>query len=74
MTNVGSRGAGLPYRNLIKELVAFLFKTMIHAQLHTYVHTYLHTTVYVCAWIHTCWNIIKQLWNSKGETGLPDIF
>src|SRR6218665_3154858 len=44
-------------------------------------HTYLHTTyilwytyVYVCAWIHTCWNIVKQLLYSKGDTGLPDIF
>ena len=42
--------------------------------MHTYIHTYLHTTEYVCAWIHTCWNIIKQLLNSKGDTGLPDIF
>jgi len=42
--------------------------------MHTYIHTYLHTTVYVCAWIHTCWNIIKQLLNATGDTGLPDIF
>src|SRR6218665_3388597 len=34
----------------------------------------LHTTDYVCAWIHTCWNIFKQLLNSKGDTGLPNIF
>jgi len=39
-----------------------------------YIHTYLHTTVYVCAGTHTCWNIIKQLLNSMGDTGLPDIF
>ena len=42
--------------------------------MHTYIHTYLHTTVYVCAWIHTCRNIIKQFLNSTGDTGLPDIF
>src|SRR6218665_775760 len=42
--------------------------------MHTYIHTCLHTTEYVCAWIHTCWNIVKQLLNSKGDTGLPDIF
>jgi len=38
--------------------------------MHTYMymHTYLHTTVYVFAWIHACWNIIKQLLNSKGDT------
>src|SRR6218665_1671010 len=29
---------------------------------------------YVCAWIHTCWNIFKQLLNSKGDTGLPNNF
>src|SRR6218665_1257451 len=40
----------------------------------TYIHTYLQPTVHVCAWIHTCWNIIKQLLNSKGDTGLPDSF
>jgi len=38
------------------------------------VHTCLHTTVYVCAWIHTSWNIVKQLLNSKRDTELPDIF
>jgi len=66
MTSVGSRGAGLPHRNIIKKLVPF------HTCTHT--HTYLHTTIYVCAWIHPCWNIIKQLLNSTGDTGLPDIF
>jgi len=45
---------------------------MIHARIH--IHTYLHTTVCVCAWIQTYWNIIKQLLNCKGDTGLPDIF
>jgi len=40
MTSVGSRGAGLPYKNLIKKLVPFHFKTMIHAQIHTHILTY----------------------------------
>src|SRR6218665_110143 len=36
-------------------------------------HTYLHTTVCVCmdTYMYTCWNIIKQLLNSKGDAGLP---
>src|SRR6218665_1376902 len=39
-------------------------------------HTYLHTTVCVCmdTYMYKCWNIIKQLLNSKGDAGLPNIF
>ena len=44
-----------------------------------YIHAYIYThNIYygmcVCEWIHTCWNIIKQLLNCKGDTGLPGIF
>ena len=44
MTSVGSRGADLRYKNIIKKLVLFHFKTMIHAHIHT--HTYLGPTYY----------------------------
>src|SRR6218665_3631995 len=39
-------------------------------------HTYLHTTACVCkdTYMYTCWNIIEQLLNSKGDAGLPNIF
>jgi len=69
MTSVGSRGAGLPYKNIRKLVYLFILKQW-------YMHTYLHTTVCVCMDTHmyTCWNIIKQLLNSKGDAGLPDIW
>jgi len=55
MTSVGFREAGLHYKNLIKELVSFHFKTMIHAQLHTYIHTYILTYIlrYMCVCMDT---------------------
>src|SRR6218665_3329328 len=40
MTSVGSRGAGLPHKNIIKKLVPFHFKIMIHAHAHTHILTY----------------------------------
>jgi len=69
MTIVGSRGAGLPYKNIIRNSYLFILKQW-------YMHTYLHTTVCVCmdTYMYTCWNIIKQLLNSKGDAGLPNIF
>jgi len=39
MTSVGFRGADLPHKIIIKTLVPFHFKTMIHA--HIYTHTYI---------------------------------
>src|SRR6218665_40764 len=40
MTSVGSRGAGLPYKNIIKYFVPLHLKTMIHAHIHTHILTY----------------------------------
>ena len=50
MTSDGSRGAGLTYKNIIKELVPFHFKTMIPAHIH--VHTHIHVLTYYG--IHVC--------------------
>src|SRR6218665_1015896 len=74
MTSDGSRGAGLPYKNIIKKFVPFYFKTMIPAHIHVHTHILTYYGICVCARTHTCWNIIKQLLNSMGDTGLPDIF
>jgi len=63
MTSVGTRGAGLPHKNILKKLVPFHFKTMIRAHIYTHILTYYGMWVQCCAWIHTCWNIIKQLLN-----------
>src|SRR6218665_3309673 len=40
MTSVGSRGAGLPYKSIIKYFVPLHLKTMIHAHIHTHILTY----------------------------------
>jgi len=46
MTSVGSRGAGLPHKNIIKKLAPFHFKTMMHAHIYTHILTYYG--IYVC--------------------------
>src|SRR6218665_1368827 len=74
MTSDESRGAGLPYKNIITKTCTFFILKQRYLHTYIYIHTYLHTTVYVCAGTHTCWNIIKQLLNSMGDTGLPDNF
>ena len=73
MTSDGSRGAGLTYKNIIKKLVPFHFKTMIHAHIHTQFFTRI-LAYYMCVhgYIHAGIIIIKQLLNFKGDTRLPD--
>jgi len=71
MTSVGFRGAGHPNKSIIK-IVPFHFKTMICAHIYTHILTYYGMCVQCC--VHTCWNIIKQLLNSKGDAGLPGKF
>src|SRR6218665_1305682 len=67
ITSVGSRRAGLPYKNIIKKLVPFHFKTMIHAYIHTHILTYYGICVFMDTYMYTCWNIIKQPLKSKGD-------
>src|SRR6218665_3627209 len=45
--SVGSRGTGIPHKNIIKKLVPFHFKTMIHAHIYTHILTYYGICVYM---------------------------
>ena len=73
MTSVGSRGAGLPHKNVIKKLVPFHFKTMIHAHIHTHILTYYDIIMCVHGYIHAR-ILLNSFLNSTEDTGLPDIF